>query len=71
MKKVAENGYMQYLRSRPNASADSNRRIKNLPFSTCWVHSIFHDENSSLENEKELFLNNMRNYRPHGVSIKS
>lgn len=69
MKKVTENGYSQYLRSRPNASADSNRRVKDLPFSICWVHSIFQSSEANLENDKELFLNKMRNYRPQGVSI--
>lgn len=68
MKKVTENAYMQYIRSRPGASSDSNRRIKNLPFATCSIHSIFkskHAKNSELL--KENMLDQMKNYRPHGV----
>ncbi|RZB58826.1 ATP-dependent RNA helicase DDX54 [Asbolus verrucosus] len=35
MRKVTENAYQQYSRSRPAASSDSNRRVKELPFNSC------------------------------------
>ncbi|CAH1278786.1 unnamed protein product [Diabrotica balteata] len=66
-KKVSENGYQQYIRSRPNASADSNRRIKELPLSSCWVHPIFKNVDEVDENERENLLDKMKQYRPHGT----
>lgn len=68
LKKVASNGYEQYIRSRPNASADSNRRIKELPLSSCWVHPVFQHISEEIEEERENLLDKMKTYRPHGVS---
>lgn len=66
---MAENGYQQYIRSRPAASADSNRRVKELPLSTCAVHSIFSKLGEIAEDERENLLDKMKNYRPQGVSV--
>lgn len=68
MRQVAENAYKQYVRSRPLASTDSNRRIKELPFNNCGVHPVFKAKGAVLEEEKETFLGRMKNYRPQGVS---
>lgn len=66
MTKVIENAYQQYVRSRPAASSDSNKRIKDMPFGNCLVHTIFkgHDNESS---ERDNLLNKMKDYRPHGT----
>lgn len=69
MRKVTENAYLQYVRSRPAASSDSNKRVKELNLNSCNVLSIFASPNLQQENERESFLDQMKNYRPHGVSI--
>ncbi|KAJ8919065.1 hypothetical protein NQ315_016972 [Exocentrus adspersus] len=67
MRKVSENGYEQYLRSRPVASTDSNRRVKELPLITCSIHSIFSSLPEASEDERENLLDRLKNYRPHGT----
>lgn len=67
LKEVSEKGYQQYCRSRPAASTDSNKRIKDMPFSSCGVHPIFKQTVKVLENEKENILDKMRQYRPAGT----
>ncbi|KAG5887596.1 hypothetical protein JTB14_025755 [Gonioctena quinquepunctata] len=64
---VAERGYEQYIRSRPTASSDSNRRIKELPLSTCSIHCIFKGKSLEDEEERENILDRMKNYRPQGT----
>ncbi|CAG9822479.1 unnamed protein product [Phaedon cochleariae] len=66
-KKVSENGYEQYLRSRPAASSDSNRRIKELPLSTCSIHHLFKGIQDKDEDVKEDLLDKMKSYRPQGT----
>ncbi|XP_056633508.1 ATP-dependent RNA helicase DDX54 [Diorhabda sublineata] len=67
VRKVSENGYQQYIRTRPNASSDSNRRVKELPLSSCWVHPIFKKIEENNEQEIENILDKMKNYRPQGT----
>lgn len=68
MRKVTENAYQQYLRSRPAASSDSNKRIKDLPLATCSVHPLFRNGENSEDGRDDL-LDKMRTYRPHGVIL--
>lgn len=68
MKKVSENAYLQYLRSRPAASADSSRRVKEISFSTCSIHPIFETNDEKDNILKESLLDRMKNYRPQGVN---
>lgn len=69
MKKVTENAYQQYLRSRPAASSDSNKRIKELPLNSVGVHSIFRQsDGNDEENDRENIIDRMKVYRPQGVS---
>jgi ATP-dependent RNA helicase DDX54/DBP10 len=67
MRTVTENAYKQYVRSRPAASSDSNRRIKELPFLTCGIHPIFRENEEYVEEERENLLDKMKNYRPQGT----
>nr|XP_022919550.1 ATP-dependent RNA helicase DDX54 [Onthophagus taurus] len=67
MREVSEKGYKQYLRSRPAASVDSNKRIKELPFGNCGIHTIFQTEDALSEIKKENILERMKNYRPSGT----
>lgn len=69
-RKVAENAYMQYIRSRPAASSDSNRRIKEMPFGACAVHPIFGnvtEEDQMAEIDRESIIDQMKEYRPQGT----
>lgn len=65
MRKVTENAQQQYVRSRPAASVDSNKRVKELSFGTCTVHPVF--GNDSSDHLRENLLDQMKIYRPHGV----
>jgi len=67
MRKVTENAYKQYVRSRQLASSDSNRRVKELPFSSCGIHPAFKIKDELLVEEREDFLGRMKNYRPQGT----
>ncbi|CAG9856383.1 unnamed protein product [Phyllotreta striolata] len=64
---VSTNAYQQYARSRPNASSDSCRRIKDLPLTSCWIHSIFQHLGENVEEERENLLDKMKSYRPNGT----
>lgn len=71
---MSENAYLQYVKSRSNASADSNKRIKDIEFAMCRTHPVFKkDENLirkttlNLEDEKQTIIEKMKNYRPKGV----
>ena len=70
MKKVTENAYKQYIRSRPAASSDSNRRVKEMPFDKCGTHPIFKERDDYVEEERENLLDQMKSYRPQGVRSK-
>nr|CAI5860206.1 unnamed protein product [Callosobruchus analis] len=67
LRKGSENGYLQYLKSRPGASSDSNRRIKEMPFSSCSVHPVLKSLGEKAEEIREDILDRMKNYRPHGT----
>lgn len=67
MKDVSEKGYQQYCRSRPAASTDSNKRVKDMGFSSCGVHPLLRNNSKDIECQKENMLDQMRQYRPHGV----
>lgn len=66
MLKVCNNAYQQYIRSRPAASLDSNRRVKNLPLNAAGLNPMFKSENK-IEEKRENILDRMKNYRPQGT----
>lgn len=70
MHQVTENAYQQYVRSRPAASSDSNRRVKELNLSSCSVLGMFSSSEEDVENERGSLLDRMKNYRPQGVSYR-
>ncbi|KAK9693141.1 Helicase conserved C-terminal domain [Popillia japonica] len=67
LKDVSEKGYQQYCRSRPAASTDSNKRVKDMGFSSCGVHPLLRNNSKDIECQKENMLDQMRQYRPHGT----
>ncbi|KAH1029038.1 ATP-dependent RNA helicase DDX54 [Dendroctonus ponderosae] len=60
-----ENAYKKYVKSRPAASSDSHRRIKQLNLSNCAVHPAFRTNGD--EYHRDLLLDQIRNYRPNGT----
>lgn len=68
MAKVCTNAYQQYCRSRPAASSDSNRRVKNLSLHSAGINPIFTNlKGITSELTRESLLDKMKNYRPQGV----
>lgn len=68
MRNVSENAQQQYVRSRPSASNDSNKRVKELPFACCNVHPIFKEfDDGENDTHRANLLDQMKNYRPQGV----
>ncbi|XP_012271422.1 ATP-dependent RNA helicase DDX54 [Orussus abietinus] len=63
MQKVCDNAYQQYLRSRPGASPESNKRIKELRISTAGVIAEYRDITPAAAD----LLSRMKNYRPPGT----
>ncbi|XP_045465742.1 ATP-dependent RNA helicase DDX54 [Harmonia axyridis] len=66
-RKVSENGYQQYLRTRPVASTESNKKVKYIPFRSCTIHPLFRSSGESIEEERQEIIDKMKHYRPHGT----
>ncbi|CAG7816309.1 unnamed protein product [Allacma fusca] len=63
--KVARNGYAQYLKSRPSASSESNKRAKGIEFSKLPMHPMF--DSSFQKDPMNDFIAQIHNYRPHST----
>lgn len=68
MKKVCNNGYKNYIKSRPGASKDSARRAKNIDTEKMRNHPVFAKICNS-ESKKFEFINKMKNYKPKMVRV--
>ncbi|XP_067005335.2 ATP-dependent RNA helicase DDX54 [Anabrus simplex] len=66
MSRVCNNAYKQYLRSRPGASVESVKRVKEINFSRLKPHSVFGLEEVT-NNDKYQILDQMKKYRPNGT----
>lgn len=66
---MSNNAYKNYLRSRPGASHESVKRVKDINWTTIGISPLFSSMNDS-EITKFNFLSQMKEYRPHGVSLK-
>ncbi|EGI65222.1 ATP-dependent RNA helicase DDX54 [Acromyrmex echinatior] len=64
MRKVCNNAYQQYVRSRPNASAESVKRIKELRINEAGILPQYTD--ASHINTADI-ISRMKNYRPQGT----
>ncbi|GFU19401.1 ATP-dependent RNA helicase DDX54 [Nephila pilipes] len=62
MLKVTKNAYQQYFESRPAASSESIKRMKQVTLSTVNFHPMFKDDDAL---ERSKMLADMRNYRPN------
>ncbi|XP_003698353.1 ATP-dependent RNA helicase DDX54 [Apis florea] len=63
MEKVCSNAYKQYIRSRPAASSESIKRVKDLHISEAGVIPEYSDVSSNTMN----LLSKIVNYRPQGT----
>lgn len=63
MEKVCNNAYKQYIRSRPAASSESIKRVKDLHISEAGVIPEYSDVSSNTMN----LLSKIVNYRPQGT----
>nr|XP_012152910.1 PREDICTED: ATP-dependent RNA helicase DDX54 isoform X2 [Megachile rotundata] len=63
MEKVCENAYKQYIRSRPTASSESIKRVKELNINQAGVIPEYSDVSSNTLN----LLSKIVNYRPQGT----
>lgn len=61
---MSNNAYQQYLRSRPGASTDSVKRVKELQIGSAGVIPEYCDVTPAAAD----ILARMKNYRPQGVS---
>lgn len=68
MEGVCNNAYQQYLRSRPAASTESVKRVKNLNIIGAGIIPEFCDiKTQDADNSLADILSQMKNYRPPGV----
>lgn len=71
------NAYKKYLSTRPAASVDSNKRVKNIRFTAVGELDDFFKTNTNDLDEKperkydikQELLSKMKGYRPAGVSV--
>ncbi|XP_078050326.1 ATP-dependent RNA helicase DDX54 [Augochlora pura] len=63
MEKVCDNAYKQYIRSRPAASSDSIKRVKELHISEAGVIPEYSNVSANTRN----LLSKILNYRPQGT----
>uniref|UniRef100_UPI00398ED3FE ATP-dependent RNA helicase DDX54 n=1 Tax=Pristiophorus japonicus TaxID=55135 RepID=UPI00398ED3FE len=63
LKRVSENAYMQYLKSRPNPSPESVKRVREMDFSTVGIHSLFGIGLEDTELQRLKVINSIKNYK--------
>lgn len=63
---VCVNAYKKYLKSRPGASIESVKRVKELSLPSVGIHPLFSNLHKAEEN-RSAFLAAMRQYRPQGT----
>jgi ATP-dependent RNA helicase DDX54/DBP10 len=68
MKKVCVNAYRQYIRSRPGASVESVKRVKDINANSFAVHPVFSAQDPIQSSASDI-LEKMKNYRPSGVRL--
>ena len=67
LKRVCGNAYKQYIRSRPGASIESVKRVKEIEPDKFPIHPLFPAQ-FEVESSTYDFLKKIKNYRPQGVS---
>ncbi|KAI0241744.1 ATP-dependent RNA helicase DDX54 [Lamellibrachia satsuma] len=63
-KRVADNAYKHYTRSRPAAASESVKRVKELADVGIGYHPVFQEQQDIAEAERLKLLDSMKHYRP-------
>uniref|UniRef100_A0A8C9TRU4 ATP-dependent RNA helicase DDX54 n=1 Tax=Scleropages formosus TaxID=113540 RepID=A0A8C9TRU4_SCLFO len=63
LRRVAENSYKQYIKSRPNPSAESIKRVKNTDFSGMAVHPLLGSGLEKMELSRLQMVDSIKNYK--------
>ncbi|XP_030624214.1 ATP-dependent RNA helicase DDX54 [Chanos chanos] len=63
LKRVSENAYKQYLKSRPNPSPESIKRVKNTDFSNMAVHPLLGSRLEKMELERLQIVDCIKSYK--------
>ena len=65
MKRVTQNAYKLYIKSRPPPSSESIKRSKQMAEQKPVTHPIFgRSENGDVEEERQKLIESMRSFRP-------
>lgn len=72
MKKVCNNAYKQYIKSRPTADSESVRNVKKLITKSLEIHPIFKAKVESVsDNARTDLLNSIRSYKPNSTIFET
>ncbi|XP_030075539.1 ATP-dependent RNA helicase DDX54 isoform X2 [Microcaecilia unicolor] len=63
LRKVSENAYKQYIKSRPSPSPESIKRVKEMDFNLLGIHFLFSGCLKGVELERLKFVDSIKNYR--------
>ncbi|XP_072921603.1 ATP-dependent RNA helicase DDX54 [Hemitrygon akajei] len=63
LKRVSENAYIQYLKSRPPPSPESIKRVRELNFMTLGIHSLFGTSLENTELQRLQVIDDIKNYK--------
>ncbi|KAL4609445.1 ATP-dependent RNA helicase DDX54 [Arapaima gigas] len=63
LRRVAENAYKQYLKSRPNPSSESIKRVKNTDFTRMAVHPLLGSGLEKMELSRLQIVDSIKNYK--------
>ncbi|XP_017302357.1 ATP-dependent RNA helicase DDX54-like [Diaphorina citri] len=69
IQKTCNNAYKKYVKSRPGASVESVKKVKELELATMQVHPLFRNIGSA-EQEKFNLLTKMSEYRPPSTVLE-
>nr|XP_033812268.1 ATP-dependent RNA helicase DDX54 [Geotrypetes seraphini] len=63
LKKVSENAYKQYIKSRPSPSPESIKRVKEMDVNLLGIHFLFSGSLKEEELERLKFVDSIKNYK--------
>ncbi|XP_056603234.1 ATP-dependent RNA helicase DDX54 [Triplophysa dalaica] len=63
LRRVSENAYMQYLKSRPSPSPESMKRVKNTEFSSVAVHPLLGSGLGQTEMDRLVMVDSIKGYK--------
>ncbi|XP_029427665.1 ATP-dependent RNA helicase DDX54 [Rhinatrema bivittatum] len=63
LRKVSENAYKQYIKSRPSPSPESVKRVKDMDSNLLGIHHLFSGSLKEEELERLKFVDSIKNYK--------